>query len=53
MHASLFDNVHYDMIIQNGLLERLKINFKPITSTLKWVGLEIPMRLREAILGDT
>ena len=52
MHASSFNNVQYDVVIENDQLERLKINFTSITSTLIWVGLEIPMRLRDAILGN-
>jgi hypothetical protein len=48
MHVGTLDNVHYDMIIGNDLLERLKIDIKYSTSTVDWEGLEIPMRPRDA-----
>jgi hypothetical protein len=59
MHVSTLDNVQYDMIIGNNLLERLKIDIKYSTSTVDWDGLEIPMRSRDAtpeesyIINDT
>jgi translation elongation factor EF-Tu-like GTPase len=52
MHVGTLINVHYDMVNENDLLERLQINFKSITSTLEWEGLETPMRLCDAILED-
>ena len=52
MHVATLSNVHYDIVIEDDLLERLQINFKSITSTLEWEGLEIPMRLQDVILGD-
>ena len=45
MHVGTLENVHYDMIIRNDLLEHLKIDLKYSTSTIEWDGAEIPMRL--------
>jgi hypothetical protein len=52
MHINILNNVHYDMAIENDLIERLKINIKDSTSTDEWQGLEIPMRSRNATLED-
>jgi hypothetical protein len=52
MHVGSLNNVHFDMVIENDLVERLQINFEYTTSTLEWEGLETPMRSRDAILED-
>ena len=53
MHVGTLDNVLYDMIIGNDLLERLKIDIKYSTSTIVWDGIEIPMRSRDATPEDS
>ena len=53
MHVGTLDNVHYDMIIGNDLLQYLKIDLKYSTSTIEWDGIEIPMRLRTAMPEDS
>jgi hypothetical protein len=53
MHVGTLDNVHYDMIIGNDLLERLKIDLKYSTSTIEWDGIEIPMRPRDATMDES
>ena len=53
MHVGTLDNVHYDMIIGNDLLERLKIDLKYSTSTIEWGGIEIPMRPRDAAIDES
>jgi hypothetical protein len=45
MHVGTLENITYDMIIRNDLLEHLKINLKYSTSTIVWDGAEIPMKL--------
>jgi hypothetical protein len=53
MHVGTLDNVHYDMIIGNDLLETLKIDLKYSTSTIDWDGIEIPMRSKDATPEDS
>jgi hypothetical protein len=53
MHVGSLNNVHFDMVIENDLVERLQINFDYTTSTLEWEGLATPMRSWNAILEDT
>ena len=53
MHISTLENMQYDMIIGNELLEHLKINLKYSTSTIKWDGTDIPMKSRDATLEDS
>jgi hypothetical protein len=48
MHVGTLDNVQYDMIIGNDLLEHLKIDIKYSTLTVDWDGLDIPMQSRDA-----
>jgi hypothetical protein len=50
MHVGTLENVHYDMIIGNDLLERLKIDLKYSTATIEWDGAEIPMKSRDATI---
>jgi hypothetical protein len=45
MHVGTLENVRYDMIIGNDLLESLKIDIKYSTSTIEWDSAEIPMKL--------
>jgi hypothetical protein len=52
MHVSTLDNIQYDMIIGNDLLESLKIDLKYSTSTIDWDGIEIPMQTRDATPED-
>jgi hypothetical protein len=44
MHVGTLENMQYDMIIGNDLLEHLKIDLKYSTSTIKWDGTEILMK---------
>ena len=53
MHVGTSENVHYDMIIGNDLLENLKIDIKYSTSTIEWDGAEIPMKLRDTTIEDS
>jgi hypothetical protein len=53
MHVGTLENVHYDMIIGNDLLESLKIDIKYSTSTIEWDGAEIPMKSRDATIEDS
>jgi hypothetical protein len=53
MHVGTLENVHYDMIIGNDLLEYLKIDLKYSTSTIEWDNAEIPMRSRDATIEDS
>jgi hypothetical protein len=53
MHVGTLENVHYDMIIGNDLLERLKIDLKYSTATIEWDGAEIPMKSRDATIADS
>jgi hypothetical protein len=53
MHVGTLENVHYDMIIRNDLLEYLKIDLKYSTSTIEWDNAEIPMRSRDATIEDS
>jgi hypothetical protein len=43
MHVGTLENVRYDMIIGNDILEYLKFDIKYSTATIKWDGAEIPM----------
>jgi hypothetical protein len=53
MHISTLENIHYDMIIGNDLLECLKFDIKYSTATIKWDGAEIPMQSRDATIEDS
>jgi hypothetical protein len=53
MHVGTLENVHYDMIIGNDLLERLKVDLKYSTATIEWDGAEIPMKSRDATIDDS
>jgi hypothetical protein len=53
MHVGTLENVHYDMIIGNDLLERLKVDLKYSTATIEWDGAEIPMKSRDATIEDS
>jgi hypothetical protein len=53
MHVGTLENVQYDMIIGNDLLERLKIDLKYSTATIEWDGAEIPMKSRDATIEDS
>ena len=53
MHVGTLDNVQYDMIIGNDLLQSLKIDIKYSTSTIEWDDIEIPMRSRDATSEDS
>jgi hypothetical protein len=53
MHVGTLDNVQYDMIIGNDLLQALKIDLKYTTSMIDWDGIEIPMRSRDATPEDS
>jgi hypothetical protein len=53
MHVGTLENVHYDMIIGNDLLECLKMDIKYSTATIEWDTAEIPMRSRDATIEDS
>ena len=53
MHVGTLDNIQYDMIIGNDLLESLKIDIKYSTSTIEWDDMEIPMRSRDVTSKDS
>jgi hypothetical protein len=53
MHVGTLENVQYDMIIGNDLLEALKIDLKYSTATIVWEAAEIPMRSRDATVEDS
>ena len=53
MHVGTLDNIHYDIIIGNDLLQHLKIDLKYSTSTIEWDGIKIPMRSRATTLEDS
>jgi hypothetical protein len=36
MHVSSLNNVHYDMVMDNDLVEHLKLNIKYSTSPITW-----------------
>ena len=52
MHVGTLENIHYDMIIGNDLLECLKFDIKYSTATIEWDGAEIPMRSRDSTIED-
>jgi hypothetical protein len=52
-NVGTLENVHYDMIIGEDLLESLKTDIKYSTSTIEWDGAEIPMKLRDATIEDS
>jgi hypothetical protein len=53
MHVGTLENVRYDMIIGNDMLEYLKIDIKYSTATIEWNGAEIPMRSRDSTIKDS
>jgi len=53
MHVGTLENIQYDMIIGNDLLESLKIDIKYSTATIEWENAEIPMRSRDATIEDS
>jgi hypothetical protein len=53
MHVGTLENVRYDMIIGNDLLECLKFDIKYSTTTIEWDGAEIPMRSRDSTIEDS
>jgi hypothetical protein len=53
MHVGTLENVRYDMIIGNDLLEYLKFDLKYSTATIEWDGAEIPMRSRDSTIEDS
>jgi hypothetical protein len=53
MHVGTLENVHYDMIIGNDILEYLKFDIKYSTATIEWDGAEIPMRSRDSTIEDS
>ena len=53
MHVGTLNNIQYDMIIGNDLLESLKIDIKYSTSTIEWDDMEIPMRSRDVTSKDS
>jgi hypothetical protein len=53
MHVGTLENVQYDMIIGNDLLQYLKIDIKYSTATIQWDQAEIPMRSNEATIEDS
>jgi hypothetical protein len=53
MHVGTLENIHYDMIIGNDLLECLKFDIKYSTATIEWDGAEIPMRSRDSTIEDS
>jgi hypothetical protein len=53
MHVGTLENVQYNMIIGNDLLESLKIDLKYSMATIEWDGAEIPMKSRDATIEDS
>ena len=53
MHVGTLENIHYDMIIGNDLLEYLKFDIKYSTSTIEWDGAEIPMRSKDSTIENS
>jgi hypothetical protein len=53
MHVGTLENVRYNMIIGNDLLECLKFDIKYSTVTIEWEGAEIPMRSRDSTIEDS
>ena len=53
MHIGTLENITYDMIIGNDLLEYLETVIKYSTLTIVWNDTEIPMKLWDATIYDT
>jgi hypothetical protein len=53
MHVGTLENINYDMIIGNDLLQELQVDIKYSTATIEWDGAEVPMRSRDATVEDS